>query len=132
SVPRERFFNSVMAVEAYADRAAPIGHGQTISQPYIVALMTERLEVGSEHRVLEIGTGCGYQAAILARLAREVYTMERVKPLLDRAFERLMDLGIRNTHLRYADGTPGWADAAPFALTMITAGAQALPQQHLH
>src|SRR5207248_11436206 len=78
SVPRERFFNSVMAVEAYADRAAPIGHGQTISQPYIVALMTERLEVGSDHRVLEIGTGSGYQAAILARLAREVYTMERV------------------------------------------------------
>src|ERR1041385_7733598 len=80
AVPRERFFAEDLADEAYADRAAPIGHGQTISQPYIVALMTQRLEVRAEHKVLEIGTGSGYQTAILARLGAEVYTIERVKP----------------------------------------------------
>src|SRR5437762_9672145 len=96
AVPREKFFADDLANEAYADRAAPIGHGQTISQPYMVALMTERLDVRPEHRVLEIGTGSGYQSAILAKLAAEVYSVERVKPLLDAAFERLADLAIRN------------------------------------
>src|SRR5262245_46718785 len=100
AVPREKFFNEDLAREAYADRAAPIGHGQTISQPYMVALMTERLDVKPEHKVLEIGTGSGYQSAILARLGREIYSVERVKPLLDDAFHRLMELNIRNVHFR--------------------------------
>src|SRR5215212_3159950 len=82
SVPREKFFVDDLIDEAYADRAAPIGHGQTISQPYMVALMTQRLELAPEHKVLEIGTGSGYHAAILAQLARDIYTVERVKPLL--------------------------------------------------
>src|SRR5947207_938236 len=92
AVPREKFFQQDLANEAYADRAAPIGHGQTISQPYMVALMTERLEVKPQHKVLEIGTGSGYHAAILAALCSEVFTVERVKPLLDDAFHRLMDM----------------------------------------
>ena len=99
------------ASEAFADRAAPIGHGQTISQPYMVALMTQRLDVQPDHRVLEIGTGSGYQTAILAQLAGEVYSIERVKPLLDEALERLMELGIRNVHFRHGDGTLGWPEA---------------------
>ncbi len=127
SVPREHFFTEEMRAEAYADRAAPIGHGQTISQPYMVGLMTQRLGVESGHRVLEVGTGSGYQTAILAQLSGVVYTIERVKPLLDEAFERLMQLGIRNIHLRYGDGTLGWPEAAPFDRVVITAGARELP-----
>ena len=88
AVPRERFFPEPGRNEAFADRAAPIGHGQTISQPYMVALMTHRLHVRDTDRVLEIGTGSGYQTAILCRLAKDVYSIERVKPLLDEAFER--------------------------------------------
>jgi protein-L-isoaspartate(D-aspartate) O-methyltransferase len=131
SVPRERFFNESNRTDAFADRASPIGHGQTISQPYIVALMTERLEVQPHHTVLEIGTGSGYQTAILAKLAREVYSIERVKPLLDEAFERLMDLGIRNVHLRYGDGTRGWPEYAPFDRILIAAGAPQIPRSLL-
>src|ERR1035437_5331249 len=101
SVQRERFFPPGSKDEAYADRPAPIGHGQTISQPYIVALMTQRLCVGPSDRVLEIGTGSGYQTAILADLAGEVYTVERLKPLLDAAWERLMEMNIRNVHYRH-------------------------------
>src|ERR1043165_2188735 len=108
AVPRNRFFSGEFREEAYADRAAPIGHGQTISQPYIVALMTQRLALRPEHKVLEIGTGSGYQTAILPRLSAEVYTIERVKPLLDSAFDRLIDMSVRNVHFRYADGTLGW------------------------
>jgi protein-L-isoaspartate(D-aspartate) O-methyltransferase len=108
SVQREKFFPPGSKDEAYADRAASIGHGQTISQPYMVALMTQRLSVGSTDRVLEIGTGSGYQTAILANLAREVYTVERLKPLLDIAWERLMEMNIRNVHYRHGDGTQGW------------------------
>ena len=89
SVPRDKFFTEDLAREAYADRAAPIGLGQSISQPYIVALMTKHLEVGPQHKVLELGTGSGYQTAILARLAGEVYSIERLKPLLDAAFLEL-------------------------------------------
>src|SRR3984885_5964368 len=105
AVPREKFFPTPTRSEAHADRSAPIGHGQTISQPYIVALMTQRLEVGPTHRVLELGTGSGYQTAILAKLSAEVWTVERLKPLLDDAFERLMSMGIRNVHYRFGDGT---------------------------
>ncbi len=131
AVPRERFFAEDLAGEAYADRAAPIGHGQTISQPYMVALMTERLDVQPQHRVLEIGTGSGYQTAILARLCKEVYSVERVKPLLDDAFHRLMDLNYRNVHFRHGDGTLGWAEAAPFDRIIIAAGAPTVPQKLL-
>src|SRR6266566_3348902 len=130
-VPREQFFPDEIRDQAHADKAAPIGHGQTISQPYIVALMTQHLKVTKEHRILEIGTGSGYQTAILANLAGEVYTVERVKPLLDDAFERLMSLGYRNVHLHYGDGTMGWTEHAPFDRVIITAGAPELPRQML-
>jgi len=130
-VPRERFFPQDGREEAFADRAAPIGHGQTISQPYMVALMTQRLDVQLDSRILEIGTGSGYQTAILARLAKEVYSIERVKPLLDDAWERLMDLGLRNVHFRHADGTLGWPEAAPFDRILIAAGAPRVPENLL-
>jgi protein-L-isoaspartate(D-aspartate) O-methyltransferase len=128
AVPRERFFPSDLKDSAHADRAASIGHGQTISQPYMVALMTARLQVGPENKVLEIGTGSGYQTAILCKLAREVFTIERVKPLLDEAFERLLSLDIRNVHLRFGDGTLGWPQAAPFDRILIAAGAPRIPE----
>jgi protein-L-isoaspartate(D-aspartate) O-methyltransferase len=131
SVPRQRFFPKEDVGQAFVDNAAPIGHGQTISQPFIVALMTDRLTLEPGHRVLEIGTGSGYQTAILARLAAEVYSIERIKPLLDEAFERLLDLGIRNVHFRFADGTIGWPEAAPFDRILIAAGAPAVPEKLL-
>ena len=131
SVPRERFFPEEAREQAYADRAAPIGHGQTISQPYMVALMTQRLDVRPGNKVLEIGTGSGYQSAVLAKLAGQVYTIERVKPLLDAAWERLMDMGPRNVHFRHGDGTLGWAEEAPFDRILITAGAPSLPRELL-
>lgn len=129
-VPRENFFPKDSA-EAHADRAVPIGHGQTISQPYIVALMSSRLQVEPEHTVLEIGTGSGYQAAILAHLAKEVFSIERVKPLLDSAFERILDLGPRNVHFRHGDGTLGWPEVAPFDRIIVTAGAPEMPRKLL-
>ncbi len=131
AIPRERFFPEDMRNAAYGDHAAPIGHGQTISQPYIVALMTQRLDVQPHHKVLEIGTGSGYQTAILSKLAGEVYTIERVKPLLDEAWERLQDLGLRNVHYRFGDGTLGWPEAAPFDRILIAAGAPKLPRDLL-
>ena len=131
TTPRELFFRREDKAGAYSDRATPIGHGQTISQPYMVALMTARLELNAEHRVLEIGTGSGYQAAILAKLAGEVYTIERVKPLLDGAWERLLDQGLRNIHFRHGDGTLGWKEAAPFDRILIAAGAPELPESLL-
>ena len=130
-VPRDKFFPRKSADLAFLDQAAPIGHGQTISQPYIVALMTQRLELRPHHRVLEIGTGSGYQTAILSRLAGEVFSIERVKPLLDEAFERLLDLGYRNVHFKYGDGTLGWPEAGPFDRMLIAAGAPELPRQLL-
>jgi protein-L-isoaspartate(D-aspartate) O-methyltransferase len=130
-VPRDKFFPRKSAELAFLDQAAPIGHGQTISQPYIVALMTQRLEVRPHHRVLEIGTGSGYQTAILCRLAEDVYSVERVKPLLDDAFERLLDLGYRNVHFKFGDGTLGWPEAGPFDRMLIAAGAPELPRQLL-
>src|SRR5688500_16013692 len=105
AVARDKFFPADGRDNAFADRAAPIGHGQTISQPYMVALMTERLNVRPNHKLLEIGTGSGYQTAILARLAGEVFSIERVKPLLDEAWNRLMDMNVRNVHFRHGDGT---------------------------
>ena len=131
SVPRERFFPQENRAEAFADRAGPIGHGQTISQPYMVALMTLRLDLRPDHKVLELGTGSGYQTAVLAQLAGQVYSVERVKPLLDEAFERLMSLGCRNVHFRHGDGTLGWPEQAPFDRIIITAGAPDLPKKLL-
>ena len=130
-VPRDAFFPQDIREQAHADKAAPIGHGQTISQPYIVALMSQHLKLSKEHRVLEIGTGSGYQTAVLSQLTAEVYTVERVKPLLDEAFERLMSLGYRNVHLHYGDGTKGWEENAPYDRILITAGAPELPRQLL-
>ena len=131
SVDREKFFTKQYKPEAFADRAAPIGHGQTISQPYIVALMTDKLDVQPEHRVLELGTGSGYQTAVLCKLAKDVYSIERVKPLLDQAFETLMELGIRNVHFRHGDGTLGWKEQAPFDRILVAAGAPGLPKSLL-
>ncbi len=131
SVPRDKFFQDDLVTEAYADRAAPIGHGQTISQPYMVALMSERLDLRAEHKVLEIGTGSGYQTAILAKLAGEVYSVERVKPLLDAAFDRLLEMGLRNAHFKYGDGTLGWPEQGPFDRILIAAGAPGVPTQLL-
>jgi protein-L-isoaspartate(D-aspartate) O-methyltransferase len=127
AVPRDKFFLADSRDAAWSDRAAPIGHGQTISQPYMVALMTARLQLSPEHKVLEIGTGSGYQTAILAKLAREIFTVERIKPLLDEAFERLLSLEIRNVHYRFGDGTKGWPEAAPFDRILIGAGAPTVP-----
>jgi len=128
AVPREKFFPNESRDAAHADRAASIGHGQTISQPYMVALMTARLQVAHDHKVLEIGTGSGYQTAILCKLAQEVYSIERVKPLLDESFERLLSLEIRNVHFRFGDGTVGWPEAAPFDRILIAAGAPKIPE----
>lgn len=132
-VPREKFFKAGATDLAYADQAAPIGHGQTISQPYMVALMTHRLDLRPAHRVLEVGTGSGYQTAILARLAQDVYSTERVKPLLDEAFERVMDLGLRNVHFHFAKdgGELGWAEQGPFDRILVAAGAPKLPRKFL-
>jgi protein-L-isoaspartate(D-aspartate) O-methyltransferase len=127
-VPRERFFSNGMREQPFADRAAPIGFGQTISQPYIVALMSEKLELAGTERVLEIGTGSGYQTAILSKLAHEVFTIERIKPLLDMAFERLLDLNCRNVKFKLGDGTLGWPEAGPFDRILITAGAPSMPK----
>ncbi len=130
-VPRNQFFPLDQQQNAFDDHAWPIGHGQTISQPYIVALMTHRLDVQADHKVLEIGTGSGYQTAILAKLASEVYTIERLKPLLDEAFHRLFLLNLQNVRFRYGDGSEGWPAEAPFDRILIAAGAPELPRSLL-
>lgn len=127
-IPRHHFVPDAVISEAYADRPLPIGEGQTISQPYMVALMTELLELEGDEKVLEIGTGSGYQLAILAELAREVYSIERHSSLADRARERVESLGYRNTHIGVGDGTRGWPEAAPFHAIMVTAGAPRVPR----
>jgi protein-L-isoaspartate(D-aspartate) O-methyltransferase len=126
-VPRHEFVPEDVRGNAYADRPLPIGYGQTISQPFIVALMTDLLQVESHHSVLEIGTGSGYQAAILARLARQVYTIEIVPPLADTAAERLQRLGYTNVATRQGDGYYGWEEAAPFDGILVTAAANQIP-----
>ncbi|MCS7034294.1 MAG: protein-L-isoaspartate(D-aspartate) O-methyltransferase [Phycisphaerae bacterium] len=128
SVPRERFVPPSQRENAHLGRALAIGHGQTISEPYIVALMSAALDVQPGHRVLELGTGSGYQTAVLSRLAAEVFSIERVKPLLDAAFERLLDLGCRNVHFRFGDGTLGWPEAAPFDRVLVAAAAPQVPR----
>jgi protein-L-isoaspartate(D-aspartate) O-methyltransferase len=127
-VPRHRFVGETFAGQAYEDRPLSIGHGQTISQPYIVALMTEALELTEHGKVLEIGTGSGYQAAILAELSEHVYTIERVEPLLERAGTILKELGYVNVTLKAFNGTIGWREHAPFDAIMVTAGAPDIPR----
>lgn len=127
-VPRHLFVGESLWYSAYDDMALPIGEGQTISQPYMVAVMTELLDLKGEERVLEIGTGSGYQAAVLAELAREVYTVERIAALSERAAETLRVLGYENVHLRVGDGTLGWPEAGPFDRILITAGAPDVPE----
>jgi protein-L-isoaspartate(D-aspartate) O-methyltransferase len=127
-VPRHRFVPAHVAAGAYEDHPLPIGHGQTISQPYIVAYMSEALEVAPQHKVLEIGTGSGYQAAILGELAKQVYTIEIVAPLADRAREVLKSLGYRNVEVRTGDGYAGWPQHAPFDRIIVTAAPDHIPQ----
>ena len=126
-VPRQRFVPPSEERHAYDNRPLPIGHGQTISQPFIVALMTDLLALRPNDRVLEIGTGCGYQAAVLGELAREVYTIEIIAPLAQQAAARLAALGYRNVTVRSGDGYLGWPEQAPFDAVMVTAGALAVP-----
>lgn len=126
-VPRHLFVDEALASRAYDDVSLPINYNQTISQPYIVARMIEVLRAaGPLGRVLEIGTGCGYQAAVLAQVAREVYTVERIRPLYERARKQLSDLKIRNISVRYADGTAGLPEAGPFDGIIMAAAAPAL------
>jgi protein-L-isoaspartate(D-aspartate) O-methyltransferase len=128
SVPRERFVSDDAAPRAYDDTPLAIGFGQTISQPYIVAYMTEALGVEPTHRVLEIGTGSGYQAAVLGLLAREVYTVEIVPGLARSASAVLRELGYSNVSVREGDGYAGWAEHAPFDRIMVTAAPDEIPR----
>lgn len=127
TVPRHFFVNAEHVSRAYGDHPLPIGFGQTISQPYIVALMTEMLEVGPHHRVLEVGTGSGYQAAVLSKLVGQVYTVEIVEPLGDRAADRLRRLGYDNVHVKIGDGYYGWEEKAPFDRIIVTCAASLVP-----
>jgi protein-L-isoaspartate(D-aspartate) O-methyltransferase len=127
SVPRHMFVPPSQRAYAYDDTPLPIGHGQTISQPYMVGKMTELAQPKKDHRALEIGTGSGYQAAVLSVLVAEVYTIEIVEPLGTAAGERLRELGYRNVEVRIGDGYAGWPEKAPFDLILVTAGAREIP-----
>jgi protein-L-isoaspartate(D-aspartate) O-methyltransferase len=127
SVPRHEFVTPSLRSQAYLNRPLPIGYGQTISQPYIVAVMTDLLDPGEHSRVLEIGTGSGYQAAVLAGLVAEVYSMEIIEPLGIAARERLQRLGYRNVMVRIGDGYYGWKEHAPFDAIIVTAAASLVP-----
>ncbi len=126
-IPRHELVPSQVESMAYEDKPLPIGYAQTISQPYIVGLMTELLELTPDDKVLEVGTGSGYQAAVLAEIAKEVYSIEIVEPLYREAKERLGRLGYHNIHLRLGDGTKGWPQAAPFDKMIVTAGGMKIP-----
>lgn len=126
-VPRQHFVPASLMDSAYANYPLPIGEGQTISQPFIVALMTDLLQLDQGSRVLEIGTGCGYQAAVLSRLAREVYSVEIIPALYQTAKQRLAALGYDNIHLRLGDGNDGWPEQAPFDGILVAAAANKLP-----
>jgi len=127
-VPRHEFMPEALRTQAYGDHAMPIGEGQTISQPYMVALMTELLALKGDERVLEIGTGSGYQAAILAELCQKVFTVERVKTLADKARATLDRLGYKNVAMKVFDGTYGWKEMAPFDAIIVTAAAPKVPE----
>lgn len=131
SVPRHLFVGPGMEQSAYGDHALPIGEGQTISQPFMVALMTQALRLSGSERVLEIGTGSGYQTAVLARLASQVFSVERVRPLAERARETLEDLRYQNVAIMVGDGTVGWSEFAPFDRVIVTAGAPSVPESVL-
>jgi len=126
-IPRERFVEEALGGEAYRDSALPIGEKQTISQPYIVARMSELAEPDGAGRVLEIGTGSGYQAAVLARLFERVYSVERLARLSHEALATLRDLGVENVHLKIFDGSYGWSEFAPYRAILVTAAAPDVP-----
>jgi protein-L-isoaspartate(D-aspartate) O-methyltransferase len=129
NVPRHIFVDEALGSRAYEDTALPIGFGQTISQPYIVARMTEALlEAGAADKVLEVGTGCGYQTAVLAPLVAHVNTIERIEPLLIRARERLKELGIRNVRFRHGDGSQGWKTQTPYDGILVAAAPLTVPE----
>lgn len=127
TVPRHRFVPPELAARAYGDHPLPIGHGQTISQPYIVAIMTELARPQKNHKALEIGTGSGYQAAVLSELVEHVYTIELLEPLGTQARDRLQALGYANVTVRIGDGYQGWPEQAPFDVILVTAGAPFIP-----
>ncbi len=127
-VRREAFVPATFRDQAWENVALPIGQAQTISQPLVVALMTQALEVGERHKVLEIGTGSGYQAAVLAKLCRRLFTVERHRGLLKEAEKRFAELKIHNVTTRFGDGARGWPEQAPFDLIMVTAAAPEVPQ----
>lgn len=128
TVPRHLFVNEALTDRAYGDFPLPIGEGQTISQPFMVAEMTQALALSPEDRVLEIGTGSGYQAAVLGQIAHRVYTMERIHPLYARARRLFDQLGYHNIVTRYSDGTLGWSEEAPFDAILVTAGSPRIPE----
>ena len=130
-VPRHAFVPAVSARDAYGDFPIPIGHGQTVSQPYIVALMVELAAISGGDRVLEIGTGSGYQTAILAQLTNEVYSIEIVPALLGRARETLASIGCEGCHLREGDGAEGWGEFAPFKAIVVSAAPAQVPVELL-
>ena len=127
-VPREKFVAKELQARAYEDRPLPIGYGQTISQPFIVAFMTQELKPKPTDRILEVGTGSGYQAAVLAELVAEVYTIEIVKPLAESAEVRLRELGYKNVHVKAGDGYKGWREHAPFDAIIVTAAPDHVPE----
>ncbi len=132
NVPRHLFVDEALSSRAYEDTALPIGHGQTISQPYVVARMTEAVTIGgTPEKVLEIGTGCGYQTAVLAPLVGKLYSIERIEALLDRAQDRIRELGIKNVRFKHGDGSDGWKSLAPFNGIVLTAAPHAIPQKLL-
>jgi protein-L-isoaspartate(D-aspartate) O-methyltransferase len=125
--PREKFVPPAFEDQAYENLALPIGQGQTVSQPYVVALMTEKLELGDRHNALEIGTGSGYQTAVLSRLCRRVFSVERHRQLLRDAERRFAELGLRNIVCRFGDGTKGWPEQVPYDRVLLTAAAAEVP-----
>ncbi|HEX5691396.1 MAG TPA: protein-L-isoaspartate(D-aspartate) O-methyltransferase [Roseiflexaceae bacterium] len=127
-LPRHQFVDEALATRAYEDNALPIGFGQTISQPYVVARMTEALLEHSPRKVLEIGTGCGYQTAVLAPLVVTVYSIERIGALLDKAKQRFKELQLRNITVRHGDGFKGWAAHAPYDAILMAAAPQSMPR----
>ncbi|MAH31900.1 MAG: protein-L-isoaspartate O-methyltransferase [Marinobacter sp.] len=130
-VPRHIFLDEALSHRAYEDTSLPIGHGQTLSQPYIVARMTELLLAHAPQRVLELGTGSGYQTAVLSQLFPEIYSVERIRPLQDRARDRLRQLNVRNVLLKHADGGMGWPERGPFDGIIVTAAPVEVPRELL-
>ena len=129
NVPRHLFVDEALASRAYEDTALPIGHSQTISQPYVVARMTEALLSGGPlQKILEVGTGCGYQTAVLAPLVGQIYSIERLAPLLQRARQTLFELGIKNVRFKHGDGWHGWLEEAPFDGILVAAAPASIPQ----